>query len=341
MARLASALLLAQTLLLSCLVDAQQKPQALGTRRSFYTVPSTMQIPVVQSTKYGQTEPGYMFINVLNRTAPWITPMILTDDGDLVWYSTEISFGPLRPQTYQNKTVLTTWIGTTNPEGLGWGQVNMFDDTYTLIKNVTLQPPNFQTFDHTKYSSYVDVHESQMTTDGSMLVIAVNITTANMSSVGGPGHGYVIDGQFYEIDVATNKVLFSWSALNHSSEIPLDDSVLPLTTSISGNGTSFEEPWGYFHMNSVAKYGSNYLISVRLLCSIFLIGPQGNVIWRLSVSFASPFVYSREQDLQKHTVQLGLMFSCREWTEVTSDSGRTPTSATNTTLAFSIKTPTR
>lgn len=285
MARFASALLLIQTILLSRLVESQSL--ALGTTRTFHTVPDHMQIPVVQSTKYGKTEPGYMFMNVLNKTAGGITTLILTDDGDLVYYSPDISFGPLRPQTYQNKTVLTTWTGAFNPEGLGWGHVSMLDDTYQLIKNITLQRPGFQTFNHTIYPSYIDIHESQMTTEGSMLVVAVNITTANMTSVGGPGHGYVIDGQFYEIDVATNEVLFSWSAMNHTSEIPLTYSVLPLTTSISGNGSSFEHPWGYFHMNSVAKYGSNYLISVRLLCSIFLIGPDGNVIWRLSVSFPS------------------------------------------------------
>ncbi|KAK7900468.1 hypothetical protein LTR67_002750 [Exophiala xenobiotica] len=313
MLRLTSVLVVVQTILCSSLGQSQ----SLGHTQSFNTTPNHLQIPVVQSTKYGKTEPGYVFVNPLNSTAGIVTPCIFTDDGRLVWYSPALSFGPLRPQTYQNKTVLTTWIGAVFPQGLGWGFVTVLDNTYTVIHNVTLEDPSFQTFNHTPYQSYMDFHESQVTDDGSLLVTALNVTPADISSVGGPKAGFVIDSLFYEIDIATNKVLFSWSGLNHSSQIPLNDSMLPLTSTISGNGSSFAQPWGYFHMNSVAKYGSNYLISSRMLCTLFLIGPDGNVIWRLSgidggdfrLGMNTHFCYQHDarilhQDSEKLTITL-------------------------------------
>jgi hypothetical protein len=161
--------------------------------------------------------------------------------------------------------------------------VSFYDENYALLKNVTLEG-SFQTFNHSKHPFCMDFHEEQLTNDDSLMVTSVNITTANMSSVGGPGNGWVIDGLFYEIDVATNEVLFRWSAVDSLDRNPPNDSLFPLISPISGNGSSYENLRGYFHMNSVAKYGSNYLISSRLLCTIFYIDSKGNVIWRLLVS---------------------------------------------------------
>lgn len=268
------------TLLLLCnlLQFISPSQQASWPQQTFNTTKA--QVPVVQVTRQGTTDPGYLFVTPINLTSLTGFSGIFTDDGDLVWHNSQIGFG-LRPQLLHGRPVLTVWGGLALSGGMGWGTVSIYDDTYTLIKNVTLEG-NFQTYNHAKFPSYIDIHEAQLTDDGTLLVTAVNITTANMTSVGGPEHGWVMDGLFYEIDVATNKVLFRWSAIDHLHQIPLKDSLLPLDTTLSGNGSSYENPWGYFHVNSVAKYGSNYLISSRLLCTIFYIDAKGDVLWRLS-----------------------------------------------------------
>ncbi|KAK6364964.1 hypothetical protein LTS17_011660 [Exophiala oligosperma] len=258
--------------------------QGLGRFQKFNT--SDVIVPVLEVQKFGPTEGGFLFLNTQTNTST--VPAIFTDDGSLVWcddqfeHSTSVwPIGPLRPQKVRNQTLLFNWVGPVYNEGLGWGTIQVFDDSYTNIYNVTLEE-SFQTFDHIKHSSYMDFHESEVTDNQTILVTAVNITTADMTAVGGPGDGYVIDSQFYEIEIPSNKVVFRWSSVEHVDQIPLNHSLLPLESLISGNGTSFEHPWGYFHINSVKKYGNDYLISSRLLCSLFYIDAGGNVLWTLS-----------------------------------------------------------
>lgn len=250
--------------------------------QSFNT--SNVQVPIPRIVKSGQTEPGYLFVSPVNLTAFTGLATIFTDDGQLVWYGPN-GISNLRVQTLDNKPVLIAFNGTFNREGLSWGSFNIYDDTYTQTHTITLNDSSFKTPNHVIYPSYLDGHENQLTSQNTLLSTAFNITTADLTSVGGPKNGWVLDALFYEIDVATNKILFRWSALEHVSQIPLNASFLPLNTTLSGNGTSYSSPWGYFHMNSIAKYGPNYLVSSRLLCTVFLLGPKGNVIWRLQVRF--------------------------------------------------------
>lgn len=115
-----------------------------------------------------------------------------------------------------------------------------------------------------------------------MLVTANNVTTADVSSIGVPTNGWVVAGLVYEIDIATNDVLFSWDSLDHLDQLPFSDSLYPLgTEGFSGKNQSLA--WGYFHINSVTEYGSGYLISSRYFCSAIAIdASDGSVVWRLS-----------------------------------------------------------
>jgi hypothetical protein len=44
------------------------------------------------------------------------------------------------------------------------------------------------------------------------------------------------------------------------------------------------DPYGYPHLNAVYKYGDDYLVSSRYMCSVFFIAPNGTLIWHLHVS---------------------------------------------------------
>lgn len=87
---------------------------------------------------------------------------------------------------------------------------------------------NFKASSGKEYSSYVDTHESQMTADGTIMVTAVNVTQADLSSVGGPKDGWINDGQFYEIDPKTNEIVFSWSALDHLDQVAMEWCLQPM-----------------------------------------------------------------------------------------------------------------
>lgn len=86
-----------------------------------------------------------------------------------------------------------------------------------------------------------------------------------------------------ELDIATGKLLFEWSSLDH---VQPDESVLPINPGQAGSGYNSSDAWDYFHINSVDKDADgNYLISARDACAIHKInGTDGEIIW---VSFRS------------------------------------------------------
>ena len=184
-------------------------------------------------------------------------------------------------QELNGKPVLTIFNGTVFDGGTGYGSVLIYDDTYTLIHDVTLSDPYFRSIPGEKYPSFLDLHESELTPNGTILCTATNVTRADLTSVGGPADGWVVDSFVYEIDVATNEVVFSWSSLDHEKEAPFDESFISLNSTASGNGTLSTEAWNWFHINSVAKYNGNYLLSSYLMCTIYYINPAGEVIWQL------------------------------------------------------------
>lgn len=114
-----------------------------------------------------------------------------------------------------------------------------------------------------------------MTSRNTLLVSAYNNTPANLQSVGGPKDGWLVDGCVFEIDIATDEVLFSWSA---SDYLPLNLSHEPFTD-VSGNGTKVA-PWDWFHINSIEAVGGNYLVNARHHWAMYMIsGEDGSVIW--------------------------------------------------------------
>ena len=242
---------------------------------------SPLQPPFLNITKMGQTEPGFLFLGPVDYDRETSHPMIYSDDGQLVWQGPLVNISALQPQTLHGEPVLAYWQGYDTHNGFGFGSISIRNSSYDQLYDVTLSQEEGNFFSsYGPMDSYIDIHESQITDEGTILVTAVNTTRADMSSVGGPKDGWVQDGLFYEIDIKTNKVLFSWSALDNLSEIPMTNAEVPL----EGKGRNASDPWAYAHLNSVAKYGDNYLISSRYMCSIFFLNKNGNVIWHLHVS---------------------------------------------------------
>jgi Arylsulfotransferase (ASST) len=205
--------------------------------------------------------------------------IITTDTGELVWNYRNGSFGNLFVQKLDNKPVLTLWSGTGSAQvslqGHGYGKVHIFDTTYKEIYTVCPKI-NIVTLTGVNAECFADLHESFITERGSILVTAYNITTADLTSVGGPKDGWVYDGLVYEIDIKSQDVLFRWSALE--SGIPLTNSKLEL-----GSTGTEESPYDFFHINSIELFGTKYLVNSRHTWSTYLIDSKGNVDWYIEV----------------------------------------------------------
>jgi hypothetical protein len=236
-------------------------------------------------TKMGQSEPGYLFFtphDILRETGH---PTIYSDDGQLVWQGASGNYSGLQPQMLNGEPVIAYWSGYAG-EGFGFGHISILNSSYDEIHHVTLscQEQNFVTvYDPMTFNSCIDIHESQITENGTILVTAVNVTQADLSSIGGEKDGWIQDGLIYEIDIATNEILFRWSAHNHIGQVPLADVRAPLEGS-GGSGVNSTYPYGYPHLNAIYKYGDDYLVSSRYMCSVFFIAQNGTVIWHLHVS---------------------------------------------------------
>ena len=193
--------------------------------------------------------------------------MIVDAQGNPVWVKNSgVGTFNFREQTYEGKPVLTYWDG--NSTSYGHGDVAILDDTYTQIATVTtggdLGPHQ------------ADLHESDITPQGTMLLTSYPEVRADLSSIGGPQNGWVLEGVAQEVDIATGAVLFEWRSLDH---IPISDTFQPLT---AGEGTQ-ANPFDYFHINSVQDDGPDQvLVSARHTHAIYDVARQtGSVTWQL------------------------------------------------------------
>lgn len=275
-------------------VESSAQSSTQWPQQTFKSTP--LEAPYLNVTKNGKTELGYLFFSPSNSN--WSYPTIYQDDGQLVWRGPLVNTSAEQPQMLNGEPVLAYWNGA-NIKGFGFGSISILNSSYDEIYKVTL-PGTEEKFvtvlDPVTYPSYIDIHESQITDQGTILVTAVNVTQMDLSSIGGPKDGWVQDGLFYEIDIKTNDVLFRWSTVEHLSEIPLSNNELPL----DGKGTNKTTPYEYPHLNSVAKYGDSYLISSRFMCSFFFIDKNGNVTWHLHVSHHLPHLQYYSNTSPKH-----------------------------------------
>lgn len=167
-------------------------------------------------------------------------------------------------QQYQNKPVLAIWQGQFNAGGYGFGYNLLLNQSYQVVGNVTTDLAGLG----------ADIHEFQITSNDTALLSAYNATERDLTPYGGPEDGYILDGIFQEVDIATGKGLFVWNALEHVN--PSDCYVSPGST-----GTE-DSPWDYFHINSIEKSQGNYLVSSRHCHAVYYIdGTNGDILWTL------------------------------------------------------------
>lgn len=227
---------------------------------------SPFEPPNLKISKSGPTAPGYLFFDQ-SWDVHQYSVFMMSDDNQLIWQSPYGDLKDFRVQMLDGKPVLTYFNGIGVPEPFGWGYgiIQILDQSYQSIYNVSVIHDNYTavgTVDSSSFVSWLDIHESTMTSDSTMLLTGYNVTQADLSSVGGPKDGWIADSLFYEIDVKTNEILFRWSAKDHVDQIPLKD-VQPFYP-IHDWGHNKSAPYGYFHINSVENFqDGSFLISSR------------------------------------------------------------------------------
>ena len=191
--------------------------------------------------------------------------MIMNRDGEMVWFSpdTDSSRMNLDVQEYQGEPMITWWEGRIRAAGYGQGVGVMANSNYEVLH--TVRAAN---------GLNADLHEFNVTPQGTVLISAYQRARADLSSFGGSANGWVLCGVAQEIDIATGKLLFEWNSLEH---VPVSETHQPFA------GGSAEAPFNYFHINSVSQHpDGDLLISARNTWTVYKVSRKtGEIVWRL------------------------------------------------------------
>ncbi len=223
-----------------------------------YVSEPTLRPPTISVSTLTHPAPGHLFLATL--TGPGQRgPMIVDNAGNVVFFRPlkEVAIN-FRRQFLGGKPVLTWWEGAISTVGTGQGEGVILDETYSTVARV--QAGN---------GFKADVHEFLLTPNGTALITVYNALQADLTAVGGPAVGNVLDSIVQEIDVKTGAVLFEWHSLDH---VPLTDTYSPVL-----------DPFDYFHVNSIdVDLDGNLLISARNTSAVYKVDrSSGKVLWRL------------------------------------------------------------
>lgn len=239
-------------------------PSTIEPVRSYRSRPDFSPAVVTTLVPAAGTAPGLVFIGPIAGPGQF-GPMIVDNLGDLVWFLPLASgvATNLQVQPYQGEPVLAWWEGKVLlPGGYGEGECVLMDTSYREITRI-----------RAGHGLMADLHELFVTPEGTALITAYRLMEADLTSVGGPSRGTLLDSLLQEIDIATGKVLFEWDAHTH---VALGESYLPVPTDGS--------PYDFFHINSIdVDTDGNLLVSGRHTWAAYKIDRHsGAIIWRLN-----------------------------------------------------------
>jgi len=203
-------------------------------------------------------------------------PLVVGDDGEIVWFR-PLAHGlwasNVAASTYRGRPVLAWWQGKVIAPGFGQGEAMIVDSAYKTVRRV-----------HAGHGRQMDLHEFQLTPQGTALFTCYPQTVAtDLSAIGGPVDGQVMESIFQEVDLSTGRVLLEWRSLDH---IPVTDSYKPVG-----------EPYDYLHVNSIdVAPDGNLLISARHTWALYKVDRHtGEIMWRLGGKHSD---FSLDRDAQ-------------------------------------------
>lgn len=238
---------------------AQKALAAVPKTQTFFSQPSLHPPVVTLSGTDPDPQAGDVFAGVQNSIQAG--PMIIDPQGQLVWFKAMRRSAALNVelQRYKGRSVLTYWQGRVIQPGFGDGVDLVLDHSYRTVATV-----------RAGHGYRADLHEFQITSRGTALITAYGRVSANLSSLGGPRKGSVLDSIIQEIDIATGRVVWEWHAYGH---VPLAHSCAPRV----------RVPFDFFHINSIQQLrGGKVLVSSRHTCAVYAIEKRtGRILWTL------------------------------------------------------------
>ena len=273
------------------------------SKLSFHSRPD-LHPPAVSSTRDPDRRSGDIFLTAQAtiRGRAQFGTMILDPQGRLVWFRRITRGTPynLQVQRYQGRRVLTWWQGGF----LGRGRDVIVNQSYRTVAEL-----------RGVEGYYPDLHELQITPQGTALIDSYSVVHADLTSVGGPSKGRVTDCLIQEFDIRSGRLLWEWQALGH----------VPLTAAYVGRGTS-SAPYDFFHLNSIEQLpGGDLLISSKDTWALYRIShTTGQIIWKLGgkhsdfrIGKGANFEWQHDARLSGHTLTL---FNDAAWPQEESQS---------------------
>jgi len=233
--------------------------------QSFHSRPELRPPDVTVSSK-ARTATGDLFLSPYSGVGQY-GPMILDEHGGLIWFKALSPVGTraaaLRVQQYEGKPVLTWWQDPLIAGGSKKAGEVIANSSYQTIA-VVRAGNGYQP----------DLHEFQITPQGTGLITVYDAIDCDLSAIGGPREGAVADTLVQEIDLKTGLVMYEWHSLDH---VPLRSSYA------SAKPSSRREPFDYFHINSIdVEQDGDLLLDARNTWAAYDIDPKtGQVRWEL------------------------------------------------------------
>lgn len=214
-------------------------------------------VVVIKKPATDAVEDNYLFIS------PKVDgPMIIRNDGELVYFRPSTEAADFRPQTLNGEPVVTWWEGPFNAAGYTEGTYVIANEKYEEIHRVKAG---------NGYRG--DLHEFKLTDRGTAYATIYRIVKMDLSKWGGPKNGAVLDSVAQEIDVETGEVVWEWHSLGN---VAISESQIDVPDSPT-------EAFDYFHINSIEEDDDgNIIMSGRNTFSVVKVDKDtGEIIWRL------------------------------------------------------------
>jgi len=239
-------------------------PPPARAHQSFVSRPD-LRPPAVTVSRRAADATGELFLAPYSGTGQY-GPMILDEHGRLLWFDplpAGARAADFRVQSYEGRPVLTWWqdplvVGADHDSG----EV-IADSSYRQI--AVMRAGN-------GYQS--DLHEFQITPQGTALITVYDAIDCDLSALGGPREGAVADTLLQELDLRTGLVRFEWHLLDH---------VALASSYASARATSVAEPFDPFHINSVnVEQDGSLLVDARNTWAAYDVDRgSGQVRWAL------------------------------------------------------------